>query len=1298
MPSLIGRVVTSDGAELLTRHWAADDPWASLLLVHGLGEHSGRYEHVGEHLAAAGIDAHAYDQRGNGASDGARGDIDRWSRFHDDLEDRLGSVRAAAAGLPVVLYAHSMGGLVARSLIVEAPDVWSDLGASSRGDSGRLLMLGTPNHGSFSIVLTLTGTEMIVKALAAIDCRADRRALVDVIATFPGVYQMLPAPGARPVDDDHAEIFRSAAWGGRWPVDPRLLDDAASFHRTLEENHEKLTDTDRRRMTSVAGYGHPTPYRLEVADPGVFSIGRIRRGDGRVALDLNELDGVTRYYCEASHGQLVSDRAVLDSLPALLSGKSGTLKMQVPEFRGAEAIDRPPMVPIGQFDPEPGAIRRGRGQPVDRHEAEVRLAEALLPSVGGQTTAALRRVRVEVRVVHGSLEQARFPVAVGHYAGLPIDGAEKFLDKKLGGVLRRRLQLAQYPEGAGNALCIPGRPGQRPEEALVLGLGEFGTLTAANLTAAMTQAVTALVLDRRDRDADPTDAFDIGVSSVIIGSTGRHGLSIEDSITALVERVIQSAVRLRGLEDPVPVRTIELEVLDRYEQPAEEAAMVVGRLEELLEQPLLDQVDLVASRRLEIRDGFQPGYPRQEGPGNAWVRVLVALDPADQAATGSSHIRRMTFSTLARGAQANLIEHEVDLDKIAAYVDAAVRHPEKDPAVNRTLFELLFPPRAKLDLDRSEHLHLIVDKETAQLPWELLTSAAAGGGVAPLALRAGMLRQLHSDVLTRNRAAAPGGLSALFVGDPPTSYPRLPNARREAESLAAMFESRKWDVERRIYDERHTGAAQEWMDVLNALYEKDHRVVHIAAHGVFDVDARSSGVALGPRPQHRLTALDFAAMSSTPDLVFLNCCHLGRLGSLLDEGSADVRALERPHLVAGTVAEQLLRNGVRAVVVAGWAVDDFAAAEFATKLYESLLDGYAFGEAVSRAREAARNADGDRSNTWGAYQCYGDPDFELVAREAQQKKPQVPVSAGQLVREFDLAAAKAGGATTEAALKAIAADVNVLQAASGDLLDDGRVLEALGRALSELGRYEEAVSVYEQALRSEKGEARLHTVEQLGNLLGRVAVQRSRNGCASGHDIEALFEKARSKLDLVKSVAPTAERCALRGSLEKKRATTLTGEARPGALEAARDAYRDAHRMNACNGRTRLVPYYTNNWLQLAALTSPSGTLSRNEAGYLRALYKQVAAEAGASADYWEAAALADTLLTHLVAQRPISGRLVDAADLVENYSEAFRLRSTVRQRDSTLGHLEDLRLLVPAGEDAPYQKVLQELRSFHGT
>jgi alpha-beta hydrolase superfamily lysophospholipase len=112
MPSEIGRAVTADGIALRTRRWSAADPWASVLIVHGLGEQSGRYEHVGAHFAAAGLDAHAYDHRGTGGSDGRRGDIDRWSRYHDDLEERLVAVRAAADGRPVVLYAHSMGGLI----------------------------------------------------------------------------------------------------------------------------------------------------------------------------------------------------------------------------------------------------------------------------------------------------------------------------------------------------------------------------------------------------------------------------------------------------------------------------------------------------------------------------------------------------------------------------------------------------------------------------------------------------------------------------------------------------------------------------------------------------------------------------------------------------------------------------------------------------------------------------------------------------------------------------------------------------------------------------------------------------------------------------------------------------------------------------------------------------------------------------------------------------------------------------------------------------------------------------------
>ena len=118
MPSVIGSAVSADGTQLRTRHWPAVDPWASVLIIHGLGEQSGRYEHVGEHFAGAGIEAFAYDHRGNGGSGGPRGDIDRWSTYHDDLEERLAAVRAASDGRPVVLYAHSMGGLIAAGYLL----------------------------------------------------------------------------------------------------------------------------------------------------------------------------------------------------------------------------------------------------------------------------------------------------------------------------------------------------------------------------------------------------------------------------------------------------------------------------------------------------------------------------------------------------------------------------------------------------------------------------------------------------------------------------------------------------------------------------------------------------------------------------------------------------------------------------------------------------------------------------------------------------------------------------------------------------------------------------------------------------------------------------------------------------------------------------------------------------------------------------------------------------------------------------------------------------------------------------
>jgi acylglycerol lipase len=115
----IGATQVADGTNLRTLHWPADgDPVAVALVVHGLGEHGGRYDNVGEALTGAGIDTHSYDHRGHGGSSGRRNHVERWAQLHDDLEEQILRLRADHPGLPLVLYGHSLGGLICAGYIV----------------------------------------------------------------------------------------------------------------------------------------------------------------------------------------------------------------------------------------------------------------------------------------------------------------------------------------------------------------------------------------------------------------------------------------------------------------------------------------------------------------------------------------------------------------------------------------------------------------------------------------------------------------------------------------------------------------------------------------------------------------------------------------------------------------------------------------------------------------------------------------------------------------------------------------------------------------------------------------------------------------------------------------------------------------------------------------------------------------------------------------------------------------------------------------------------------------------------
>ena len=110
---------TPDGVSLHLRHWAPGQPArGTVLLVHGLGEHIGRYAHVAAHLNAGGWHVLGYDQRGHGASGGARGAVPRWDSLLFDLGQVVEAARADLPG-PLVLLGHSMGGLVAGRYVAE---------------------------------------------------------------------------------------------------------------------------------------------------------------------------------------------------------------------------------------------------------------------------------------------------------------------------------------------------------------------------------------------------------------------------------------------------------------------------------------------------------------------------------------------------------------------------------------------------------------------------------------------------------------------------------------------------------------------------------------------------------------------------------------------------------------------------------------------------------------------------------------------------------------------------------------------------------------------------------------------------------------------------------------------------------------------------------------------------------------------------------------------------------------------------------------------------------------------------
>lgn len=1074
-----------------------------------------------------------------------------WRLAPEQEADRLAKAldkaidEANAEGQPVRLLAHSMGGLIARAMIAKRSEVWKKLVDSH--PAARFVMLGTPNGGSHSITELIVGKSETFRGLALLDFKNTTRELLETIVKFPGVLAMLPNHGREDWFDPATwERYSRATPSGWAPPAPEDLVAAKQFRELL-----KASPIDPARMIYVAGKARATiaDMLIGVSDMGGNEVQfeATRRGDGRVTWDSGIPKDLRPYYMPVGHGDL---SAAVEHFPAIVelleTGATGKLTQAAPVER---AEDRTFL------------LRRAPEQSIPDERS---LAAAML----GATPAVRRKRKVQqiplqVSILHGDLAHSPHPILVGHYAGDTIVSAERELDRALGGRLNALHRVGLYP-GPLETCQLVLRVGDGAHGAVIVGLGPAGELNTGQLKRTVAHAALSYAMEAVDQATAPAQgaAREIALASLLIG-TQAGGVRVVDSVFAIVDGVVRANEALEAAEQQVRIARVVL--LELYE---DRALAAIDALRSLADESTL-RGRFVYEPRITPGRGRRTRLQFEEPPG-WWQRLQVrGLRPDGRPDTA------LTFLALTRRARAEARAVEGQRRLVDALVSRAISSADYDRGLGQTLFDLLVPNALKEQAPDEDRLMLVLDAESARYPWELLEDPLESGG-RPLAIGRGMIRQLETKGF---RANVRGGAKniALVVGDPLLTdqgrkkFPRLDGAKAEATAVARQLAQSGFDVEERI-----RAASGE---ITQALYAWPYRILHIAAHGVYrepldteaaecdrcgralPVDAgakkTATGVVIGDDVY--LTPGEIEQMRRVPEVVFVNCCHLGFVED------TPVNA------IAANVATQFIAMGVHCVVAAGWAVNDKAAETFATTFYAALLNGAAFGDAVTTARLETWENHRD-TNTWGAYQCYGDPDYRLWVSEGPARRWQF-ATAQQVVGEIEGIVAALGRRASGEGVQDLVDRLDRIETEAEPFggTSNGAIATALARAYGEAKRFERSIELYRATLASESAEMRLRDIEQLANFESRWAAREFKDASKEKRDElrkvnDASIRRLRwlagasEDLDAEPEAAPgaTAERLALIAGAYKRKADMSPGDAKRKAEELSRKWYRTA--------------------------------------------------------------------------------------------------------------------------------------------
>ncbi|HRP66152.1 MAG TPA: CHAT domain-containing protein [Thauera sp.] len=735
------------------------------------------------------------------------------------------------------------------------------------------------------------------------------------------------------------------------------------------------------------------------------------------------------------------------------------------------------------------------------------------------------------------------------------------------------------------------------------------------------------------RGRRPEGQLPLRLASLLVGTNSAASLDIAEAVKAVVRGVLLAnrdyAEGAKARKGPVG-RIVELELIELYRDAAISAAYAVSELNTLLAAELerlgarldlsepLQHGEGVRQRlivspfgdywpRLSVSDADRDDsdcsaecwLPRLRNPMppevlRRWLSLYGCKDGADAAsplAAGEAfapvirHAQRFRFTFMGEKARAEVVVQTRQPGLIERLADEALTGPASTRyrggggSFGHTLFQLLVPVDFKAAARKANNLILVVDESTANLPWELLEDDGE-----PLVIHTRVVRQfmtrnyrrdvVRTDAMTACVIANPSteGYYAEFGGPGwkprpdadgsprPDRLPSLGGAAREGEAVLRVLEGAGYTVSHAPPDARAG-------DVYARLFARPCRVLVIAAHGIHARRAADgsyrSGVVLSDGLL--LSAAEIGLMETVPDLVFLSCCHLGKVGT--EQGG---------QRLAASLARELIDMGVRCVVAAGWEVRDDAALTFSEHFFKAMaVDGARFGDAIHAARCEAYRRHPD-CNTWGAYQAYGDPAFQLRINDGAEREDGLLLAPEELLDWLDqlwLDGHRLDGDSTEAAFRSVQKRVQRrlgrLPAAWAARPDVQQALGRLYAAYGDVGGFEAAREPLLRAVAedSSKGVVPIAAIEQLANIEARLAEQLSQSGAAE--DLErarGLVDDAIARMralimitgpEPVPRVAPaaqpapesglrpSAERQAILGSACKRRAMILLRGAQP---------------------------------------------------------------------------------------------------------------------------------------------------------